>query len=59
MVLLNEGRMNTQKYIRMVLEGPLADFVQEMEDATGELYDIMEDNVPCHTAKTACRARER
>jgi hypothetical protein len=42
----------------MVLEGPLTDFISEMEDATGDKYTLMEDNAPCHKAKSCQEARE-
>jgi transposase len=57
-VFLDQGRMNAQHYINMVLEGPLADFISEMEDATGEDYILMQDNAPCHKAKVCQKARE-
>ena len=49
--------MNGPKYVTQVLQGPLKDFVEEMEAERGHSMLVVEDGAPGHRSKFTKNAR--
>ena len=53
-----QGRgLNGAKYVAQVLQGPLKEFVKELEDERGHDMLVVKDGAPGHTSKLASKAR--
>jgi DDE superfamily endonuclease len=53
-----QGRgLNGAKYVVQVLQGPLKEFVEELEDERGHDVLVVEDGAPRHMSKLASKAR--
>ena len=57
--LRGEGRMTAAKYVEAILCGELQKFYGEVQERTGMVPEVIEDNASCHTAKIAKKKRER
>jgi hypothetical protein len=51
--LRGEGRMNSQKYVELILQDKLLTFYNLVQNGTGQIPVVIEDNATCHTAKVA------
>jgi hypothetical protein len=51
--------MNGPKYVTQVLQGPLKDFVEEMEGERGHSMLVVEDGAPGHRSKLTKNARSK
>ena len=51
--------LNSTRYIKYVLEGPLNRCVQAQRRARWSDVMVLEDNAPCHSSKATCAARQR
>jgi transposase len=51
--------MNGEKYIRMVLNGPLKRAARQLKTARWRDILVVEDGAPCHTCKLAKEARSK
>jgi transposase len=49
--------LNGSKYVSQVLQGPLRDFIKELEEERGHAMLVVEDGAPGHTSKLASAAR--
>jgi hypothetical protein len=45
--------MNSQKYVEIILQDKLLAFYNSIQQQTGEIPVVVEDNATCHTAKIA------
>ena len=57
LVVLPVGRMNGEKYVQLILDGPLWEFYSDILEERGSVL-LMEDNAPIHRCALAKKWRE-
>lgn len=50
--------LNAEKYIREIVEGPMADYARQLSAKIGGEARVLEDSAPCHTAKVTKKKKE-
>jgi hypothetical protein len=45
--------MNSAKYVEIILQDKLLTFYDRVQNTTGDVPVVIEDNATCHTAKVA------
>jgi len=57
---LGKGKgLNSSRYIKYILEGPLKRCVQAQRRARWRDVMVLEDSAPCHSSKATCTARQK